>query len=220
LAGGGLAAAAVVNFCPAVIFRALYRRWDWKMPAAVAGTTVIAYVPFLGGGRAVFGFLPGYLSEEGLHDGSGFFLWNLLKGATPLIGHLSVVTYLALAAALMASLSLHVVLKDDAAPFISAATSLAVAAMVLVSPHYPWYFAWLVPFLCFTPYPSVLYLTVASLLLYFVPGGRDPQGARMAFEAAIYAPFALLVGCEVWRHRAARADVNWTKLEELRQHTK
>jgi hypothetical protein len=85
--------------------------------------------------------------------------------------------------------------------------------MVLVSPHYPWYFAWLVPFLCFAPHPSVLYLTVASLLLYFVPGGLDPKGARMTFEAAIYAPFAALAGWELWRHRAAHTSANWTKLE-------
>jgi alpha-1,6-mannosyltransferase len=213
LTGGALAAAALVKFFPAIIFAALYRRWDWKMPAAAATTIFIAYVPFLGAGRAVFGFLPGYLSEEGLQDGSGFFLWNLLRSTAPLIGHLSVVTYVALAAALLASLSIYVVLKDNLDPFISAATVLAAAAMVLVSPHYPWYFAWLVPFLCFKAYPSVIYLTVASLLLYFVPGGLDPKGARMAFEAAIYAPFAALAGWELWRHRAARTSENWTKLE-------
>ena len=213
LTGSALAAAALVKFFPAIIFPALYRRWDWKMATAAAATIVIAYAPFLGAGRAVFGFLPGYLSEEGLQDGSGFFLWNLLRSAAPLVGYLSVVSYLALAAALMASLSIYVLLKDKPDPFISAATGLAVVAMVLVSPHYPWYFAWLVAFLCFTPYPSVLYLTVASLLLYFVPGGLDPEGARMAFEAAIYVPFAGLAGWELWRHRAARTSANCTKLE-------
>jgi hypothetical protein len=89
---------------------------------------------------------------------------------------------------------------------------LAVGATVLLSPHYPWYFAWIVPFLCFAPFTSVLYLTVASPLLYFVPGGPDPEGARTGFEAAIYGPFAVLAGLELW-HRFARAGANWIKVE-------
>jgi hypothetical protein len=212
LTGMALAAAALVKFVPAAVFPALYRRWDWKMPAAAAVTASVAYLPFLGIGRSVFGFLPGYLSEEGLQDGSGFFLWNLLRSAIPSLEHLSVVLYLALAAALMASLSLYVLFKDRAADdFIAPATALAVTATVLVSPHYAWYFAWIVPFLCFAPYPSVLYLTVASPLLYFAPGGPDHQGARMAFETAIYAPFGALAGWELWRRRAAGAGARWTK---------
>jgi len=89
--------------------------------------------------------------------------------------------------------------------------TLAVAAMVLVSPHYPWYFAWIVPLICFTPRPSVLYLTVACPLLYFVPGGGNLEGARMAFEWAIYGPFAALVAFELWRQRSARNGVSWTR---------
>jgi alpha-1,6-mannosyltransferase len=214
LTGSALAAAVLVKFFPAVVFPALYRRWDWKMPAAAALTIIVAYLPFISAEHSVFGFLFGYLREEGLQDGSGFFLWNLLRSAAPPVGHLSVVIYLALATALMASLSLYVVLKDKAADhFIARAAALAVVAMVLVSPHYPWYFAWIVPFLCFAPYRSVVYLTVASPMLYFVPGGPDLQGMRMAFETAIYAPFGALAGWELWRGRAADDAANWTKVD-------
>jgi len=44
---------------------------------------------------------------------------------------------------------------------------LAVAFTILFSPHYPWYFAWLVPFLCFYPVIGVIYLTCACDSLYF-----------------------------------------------------
>ena len=210
LTGSLLAAAALVKFFPAVIFPALYRRWDWKMPAAAAATAVVAYLPFLGAGSAVFGFLPGYVSEEGLQNGSGFFLWNLLKIVAPPVGSLGIVPYLALTGAALASLAIYAVARDKAdSRYIGSAMALAVAATVLLSPHYPWYFAWIVPFLCFAPIPSVLYLTVASPLLYFVPGGPDPEGARTAFEAAIYGPFAILA-CVELRHRlAGRAGTNW-----------
>jgi alpha-1,6-mannosyltransferase len=203
LTGSALAAATLVKYFPAVIFPALYRRWDWKMPAAAAATAFVAYLPFLSAGSSVFGFLPGYVSEEGLQGGSGFFLWNLLKIVAPKVGNLGVAPYLALAAAALAALAIYAVARDKAdSHYIASAMALAVAATVLLSPHYPWYFAWIVPFLCFAPIPSVLYLTVASPLLYFVPGGPNPEGARTPFEAAIYGPFAILA-CVELRHRLA-----------------
>ena len=206
LTGSALAAAALVKFFPAVLFPALYRRWDWKMPAAAAATAVIAYLPFIGAGRAVIGFLPGYLHEEGLEGGGGIFLWNLLRSVPPL-EHMGPALYVALAAAALAALAVHSLFTAQSR-YPAAAMTLAVAAMVLLSPHYPWYFAWIVPLICFTPRPSVLYLTLACPLLYFVPGGPDPEGARMAFEWAIYGPFAALLAIERWRQRAAGTGIS------------
>jgi alpha-1,6-mannosyltransferase len=201
LTGVAVAAAGLVKFFPAVIFPALYRRWDWKMPAAAAAFVLVAYLPVIGVGKAVLGFLPGYVNEEGLGNGSGFFLWDVLKSVTP-IGGFGVLPYLALAAVAIASLATYVVLSDRAAShYVGSATALAVAATILISPHYPWYFAWIVPFLCVAPYPSALYLTVAGPLLYFVPGGPDPHGNRMIFEWAIYGPFAVLAALELWLRR-------------------
>src|SRR5215469_706407 len=96
LTGSALAAAALVKFFPAVLFPALYRRWDWKMPLAAAATIVIAYLPFIGAGNAVLGFLPGYLREEGLQSGAGFFLWSLLGSVAPPLERLGPAPYLAL----------------------------------------------------------------------------------------------------------------------------
>jgi len=207
LTGCALAAAALVKLFPAVLFPALYRRWDWKMPIAAAATVIIAYLPFMGAGSAVLGFLPGYLREEGLQSGAGFFLWNLLKSAPPL-EHVGPALYLALAAAALAALAVHSLLTAERR-YLAAALTLAVAAMVLLSPHYPWYFTWIVPFICFTPRPSVLYLTLACPLLYFVPGGPDPEGARVPLEWALYGPFVALLAFELWRKRSARTGAGW-----------
>ena len=213
LTGCALAAAALVKFLPAVIFPALYRRWDWKLPAAVAVTVVAAYLPFLGVGGSVFGFLPGYLKEEDLATGSGFFLWTLVKSVRP-FADAGVIPYLLLSAAVMAALALYIVLRRKTeADYVASATILAVMATVLLSPHYAWYFVWVVPFLCFVPYPSVVYLTVASPLLYFVPGGSDPQGARLAYEAAIYGPFAVLACLDLLHGFAARAGAKWIRVD-------
>jgi hypothetical protein len=209
LTGSALAAAALVKFFPAVLFPALYRRWDWKMPVAAGATVVLAYLPFIGAGSAVLGFLPGYLQEEGLQSGAGFFLWNLLRSVAPL-EHLGPGLYLGLAAAVLASLAVHSLFTAEDR-YLASSMTLAAAATVLVSPHYPWYFAWLVPLICFSPRPSVLYLTLACPLLYFVPGGAAHEGERLGFEWAIYGPFAALVVFELWRRRAARAGIGWIK---------
>ena len=209
LTGGALAAAALVKFLPAVLLPALYRRWDWKLPLAAAVTIVVAYLPFAGAGSAVLGFLPGYLDEEGLKNGSGFFLWKVVSSIAPL-ERLGPALYLALAGAALLALGIRSLLAAEDR-YLAAAMSLAVAATVLASPHYPWYFAWLVPFICFTPRPSVLYLTLACPLLYFVPGGPDPAGARTAYEWAIYGPFAALLSLELWRQRAAGSGIGWIK---------
>ncbi|HYM04847.1 MAG TPA: glycosyltransferase 87 family protein, partial [Stellaceae bacterium] len=98
LTGIALACAALVKFFPAVIFPALYRRWDWKMPLAAVAAVILAYLPFLSAGPAIFGFLPGYVAEEGLDSGAGFFLWNLVKTVVP-IAAIGVLPYLVVAAA-------------------------------------------------------------------------------------------------------------------------
>jgi hypothetical protein len=209
LTGTALAAAALVKFFPAVLFPALYRRWDWRMPVAAAVTVIVAYLPFIGAGSAVLGFLPGYLQEEGLQSGAGFFFWNILKGFAPL-QNMGPALYFALAAAVLVSFAVHSLFTAEGR-YLASALTLAVTATVLLSPHYPWYFVWIVPLICFTPRPSVLYLTLSSPLLYFVPGGLDPEGARTAFEWAIYGPFAVLVACELWRQRGTRTGISWIK---------
>jgi alpha-1,6-mannosyltransferase len=209
LTGSALALAALVKFFPAVLFPALYRRWDWKMPIAAATTVILAYAPFIGAGSPILGFLPGYLREEGLANGTGFFLGNLLRNVVPL-EHVGPALYLALAAATLLALAVHSLFTAEGR-YLASAMTLAVASMVLLSPHYPWYFAWIVPLICFTPRLSVLYLTLACPLLYFVPGGPDPEGARLPFEWAIYGPFAVLVAFELWRRRAARTAISWIK---------
>jgi hypothetical protein len=209
LTGTALAAAALVKFFPAVLFPALYRRWDWKMPLAAAAAVLIAYLPFIGAGGAVLGFLPGYLREEGLQSGAGFFLWNLVMNVAP-VEHLGPAPYLALAAGALLALAVHS-LFTAGDRYLASALTLAVATTVLLSPHYPWYFAWIVPLICFTPRPSALYLTVACPLLYFVPGGGSLEGARLPYEWAIYGPFAALLAFELWRRRAARTGIRWIK---------
>ena len=195
-----LAAATLVKFYPAVLAPALYRRWDLIMPAVFVAAVTLAYLPFLDVGWQVFGFLPGYAAEEGFAGGAGFYLLGLVRLAAPAF---PVWLYIAFAAAFLAALGLAIMFaKGWPDREIAGAAALATAFMLLLSPHYPWYFAWLIPFACLLPCRSLLWLTVASLLLYLVPVGSHlvRDGHRLLVETAIYAPFAVLALLD-WRAR-------------------
>ncbi len=216
LSGVTLGAAVLIKLYPAVLIPALWRPRDWRMPLALVLTALVAYAPYLGVGPRVFGFLPDYAAEEGLESGAGFYLWKLTTSgwqwatAAPRPPNLSVLPYLATAALVLASLALATYLRQrEGRDMLGAAGALIFTFLVLLSPHYPWYFLLAITFFCFVPYPPMLYLTTASFLLY-VPWG--PRGAtrflaESAFpaESALYGPFAVLAVALWWRqHRRVR----------------
>src|SRR5207247_2236229 len=76
---------------------------------ASAACVVLCYLPYLGAGRQVFGFLGGYSSEEGYLEGGGFFLVALLRrlGAAVPESPLSA----SVAAAVLAALAIFITLR-------------------------------------------------------------------------------------------------------------
>ncbi|MGA7486850.1 MAG: glycosyltransferase family 87 protein [Xanthobacteraceae bacterium] len=190
LAGIAFGAGVLLKYFPVVTGPALYRRWDWRFPAAFLATVAVLYLPYIGAGAKVLGFLRRYLSEEGLDEGSGVFLWQLLDAIVPLPQQAFAI-YLAVAAAVMAALALLVVMRDPPGADLAGAMLLAVAFTFLVSPHYPWYFAWLVPFVCFYPMVGIVYLTCACGFLYL--GHWPPTLWNML---PIYGPSILILIAE------------------------
>ena len=64
-----------------------------------------------------------------------------------------------------------------------------------VSPHYPWYFAWLIVFACLVPSARAAVVDLASFLLYLVPVGSQLVRGRTAAAGrsrSIYGPFVAL----------------------------
>ena len=178
------------------------------MPAVFAVAVVLAYLPFLGVGSGVFGFLPGYMAEEGFTaGGAGFYTWSLAKAALPL-GGVPDIAYFGIAAGLLAALALYVgSRRTGPGREVFGGALLAGAFVFLLSPHYPWYFAWLILFACLIPSAALLWLTLASFLLYLVPVGsqlvRDHH--RFLVESAIYVPFLALAATDLWRRRPKKA---------------
>ena len=168
------------------------------MPLAFAITVVAAYVPYLSVGlAAVLGFLPSYLSEQGLISGEQFYVLSVMR---KLVGGANVPTtaFLIFTLITMIGVAAWSVFKAEqhADSYIKRACILATVVIVLFAPHYSWYFAWLVPFLCFVPLPSLFYLTAASLVLYGTWLGDEPE-QMFWLNTAIYLPFALLLAIEL-----------------------
>jgi alpha-1,6-mannosyltransferase len=195
LCGAALACAALTKFFPVVLAPALYRRRGWRMPAAFVATCAAGYLPYLSvGARHVFGYLPGYADEEGLQNGSRFYLLTL---ARRLFGEgLSNGAFVAFALVLLAGLAAWALWKREESErsFIALSLAIATAFTALLSPHYSWYFVWLVPFLSLAPaalVAPVLYLTAASFVLYLTWLGDAPE-RMFVLHSIIYLPFAVL----------------------------
>jgi alpha-1,6-mannosyltransferase len=168
--GGALAAATLIKLYPIVLLPALYRRseWrNWKVPALIAGIVATGYACYSSVGSHVLGFLPEYAKEEGLESGSRYFLLTLARHVL----HretLPAGAFYVFAALLMLALAVWAFLRNDGAPLtaIRACFVIATVLMLLFSSHYPWYYLWLLPFLCLVPYTPMLYFSTACFYLY------------------------------------------------------
>jgi hypothetical protein len=206
LSAAALAAATLVKFIPAVLVPALWRptrsnRGDWRWPAVFATVIVILYLPYLGAGRRVLGFLGGYLAEENLASGGGFWLLAFARH----IVWLPVAAYLVLAAIVMAGLAIAALRRDmglDAS--LAWATRLAAAALFFLSPHYAWYFVWLVALLCVAPWWPAWWPTLTAILLY-----RQSETGQLPLPvgSAVYGGFAALAAIDIVRRLVLAARV-------------
>lgn len=197
LTGALLASAVLVKLFPLVLFPAFYRRRSWRLPLAFCFVLVAGYLPYLSvGARRVFGYLPDYAGEEGLQSGARFFLLQLARS---LLGgaHVPRAAYIVFALLVLGAIAAWCVFarETDERGAVRRAALLATVFTLLLSPHYSWYFVWLVPFLCFVPaktFAPLACLTAASLMLYCTWLG-DAPAQMLRLNLCIYLPPALLL---------------------------
>jgi hypothetical protein len=212
LSGVALAAGTLTKYFPVVAGPSIYKRWDWRLPAGFLAAVALPYLPYLGVGAKVFGFLGGYVAEEGITQGSGIFLWQLAGLFSPLPAD-AFAFYLPFAALVMAALGLAVFFRhrqidvnqadvNFSGADLAGAMLLGVGFVILLSPHYPWYFAWLIPFLCVYPRPAVIYLTCAASYLHVSPSWPP----SLADGFIIYGGFALIAAGELALRRFGRKE--------------
>lgn len=167
LAAAVIAAAALMKPLAAIALPFTWRPWDWRAPAAAIGTVALLYLPYLSVGTGMFSFVPGYLREEKIESGQGFFVVEALSwllGPQPWLQPL----YLVLAAAilLLMMLRLSFATEEDTAARLRRLGWIAFAAIFIMSPGYPWYSLILLPFLVVAPTPALWAASIGCVLLY------------------------------------------------------
>ncbi len=218
--GVALGFAVLVKFLPAAMAPALWRARGrhgaaWRAPLAAITVIVALYLLYIDVGRHVLGSLIFYFHDEDLAQGTGIWLVSGLGELVALPPFASMV-YGACALAILAALAAWVAFRPrpssgDAADIrrvCADAALLAAALTVVISPHYQWYFAWLALPCCVAPRWSVLWLTIASAVLY-MPGIE----VWFYWPCLIYLPAAALAIWE-WRQSVAPeplADVKLTQ---------
>lgn len=203
-AGAALGLAALTKFLPAVIAPALWRRGGgWRLALVAMATTIVLYALYSGVGWRVVGFLNSYGTEEGLDNGSGFWLLAWISQLVPLPTFAAPLYLLALALILSALGGwVAFVRRPDDPVAICTAAGLMMAVLTFgISPHYPWYFAWLAVPCVLAPTPAILWLATAPVLMYL-----DTYGDRFAWPSVVYAPAILLALVPFIRPAAAKIE--------------
>ncbi len=193
-AGVALGAAMLTKFLPAIVAPALWPRGGWRM-ALAAGATVAglyaAYANWDHAGWQVLGFLGQYGQEEKLDTGQGYWLLAVLGlpgWFTPY--------YLAAAACGLAALGGFIAFVSaprDALAICRTATWLIIALLLILSPHYAWYYGWLAAFAAIAPSRAAVFLSSAALLLY-----QQTLPDHVLLPSLIFAPTLLLLWAD-WR---------------------
>lgn len=192
-AGALLAGATLVKFLPAAIAPALWRG-RLRLPAVAALVVVLLYAPFIGvGPRHVLGFLGAYGGEEGRGDGSGLWLLaglgDLVRLPQGALAAYAVVVALALGAAAIAVARRPAPAdrRADTLHVAAGAGLLAALTMLLLSPHYHWYFPFLAIFAVLRPSRALLWMSAAPLVLIL-----SPWHEFFAWPALVYVPAIIL----------------------------
>jgi len=192
LAMVALAGAVLAKFLPILLLPALWRRWDFWALAVFAAVIVLAYLPYLGVGLGVFGFLSGYTQQEHFYSGTGIFLLNVLGLILPLSTPVTALYFAALAL-LLAVLGARVVFAPPPSIQTLCRNCLVLGgiAMIGLSPHFSWYYPFLLVPAVIAPCAASIYLVTASGFLYL-----DPSHTGLFWQSFLFLPTILLAVLE------------------------
>lgn len=205
--GVALGAAIATKLIPIVAAPALLRRQPHKIVIASIATFVLLYVPYLVvTGPKVLGYLPGYLSEEGVDDGSGFALVYLFV-------HGRATTVVAVLILLIVAVIVWRT-TDPAAPWLGQLVMIG-AFLFVLSPRYPWYALMLVPFVALTGRWEWLGLALAISIRQFWPFAYVRASTLGVALAIIVVVGIRRSGPGWWGRIRERARDEWALLRRL-----
>ena len=199
-----LALAAAVKLYPALLLAAFLNRKDLiKGAFTFAATIVLLYLPFVGAGDKVSGFLPVYLKNpyESFNLGLKHFLMRLFPALDYYL--LSLVFLMALA---ICGLVIFLKGKNDSQTIRYSYILVGSLLVLMPASLHPWYTILIVPFLALFPSPAWLIFSCTvtlSYLKYVSPQGIMPTWVLLAEYLPL---FALLAAGYIFRHRIKASE--------------
>jgi hypothetical protein len=194
-----LALSTAVKLYPALLLAAFLNRGHRiKGIITFSATIMLLYLPFLGAGGKISGFLPVYLQNpyESFNLGLKHLLMRLIPGLDYYL--LSLMFIIALMIA-----GLVVLLKDKEGLEVIRYAYILVGSLMILMPAslHPWYVILIIPFLVIYPHPAWLVFTSTVTLSYLKY--TSPQGIMPTWILLIeYLPlFALLAAGWILRYR-------------------
>jgi len=194
-----LALSFLSKFYGGILLPVFLKRTRWSYAALFAAVVVAGYVPFASAGRKL---LDGLLQYSAVWENNdSLFRLMMLAGNSRAQAGL-------LAGGFLAALVLWA-LKRRMEPL--HASLVLIAGLLLLSPNaFPWYFTWMIPFLCFSAPPSMLLMSVTCVL------GYSPVVAYAAGQPYVDSPFILAleyVPVLAWLAWAAMRGMRHSKIE-------
>ena len=171
-----LALSVISKFFSLLLLPTFLRRTRLAYAVLFAGVVGLGYLPFLSAGRLLFKGLSDYLGGSEGND-SLCRLIRLAGNSRP---------QAELVAGTLVMVLLAYALKRRLEPL--SASLLLISGLLFLSPNaFPWYFTWIVPFLCFYPRAPLLLISITSVL------GYAPVVAYAAGQPYRDSPFILLL---------------------------
>jgi alpha-1,6-mannosyltransferase len=158
---GWITIAAMVKMFPLVLLLAFGRRITARLLLLCAGIIVTGYALYARVGSGVLGFLTGFTHEEGLDNGDRYFFlaWAHRYMHVPFWPEL----FIAVSAFLVAGIAFWGMVRfRDPKQMLWLELTISIVATMLFSPHYPWYFLWILPVAVILRYLPALVLTLEA----------------------------------------------------------
>lgn len=186
---------------------AFWRPWGVIAPIASIALVVICYLPYLGVGQGVLGFIPTYLTEEGFVAGGGYWLVTVIRHLVGTIPY-DVEIYLTLGLLVLAGYVLRILSKPrfyDPQEQIRDLGILCFIGLFVLSPNYPWYYLPLVPFVVVEGSLTMWVATALVVGMHSWWPTPDDQPMRFLFwKTILNVGWMLAFAVDFWNARKLR----------------
>ena len=191
--------------------------WDWKLPSTVFALIALGYAAYSSVGKLVFGFLGGYAQEEGIATGTRYFLLDLAQHI-PGLQNFPTAAYYLFCILIFIAIKLWALQtaaeQGTETAFLRPAFAFAIALMLLFSPHYPWYIAWLIPFFTLLPTLPILVYLMAFFYLFTTRLADGSLTKMFILNEILYAAVAIAVILYIALRNRSIAGLNFHQRPE------